>query len=104
MTIATLLDRTTKLLDSRVNRQVETVHAVADAQLWEILQSHGLLSDLDAGRLHCYVTGVPLTRDNVGGMLISPDGPRLIADTYAALSAGQPESSAPSRRTAIAVG
>ena len=91
MTIASLLDRTTKNLDARINRQIETVRAVSDAQLWDILQSRGLLESLDAGELRCFVTGVPLSRDNVGGMLITPDGPRLVADTYAALSGGKPE-------------
>ena len=91
MTIATLLERGTRKLDARVNPHVETIRAVSDDQLWEILEANGLLSELDSGALVCYVTGVPLTRENVGGIVIASDGPHLVADNYTALTGSSRE-------------
>lgn len=53
-----------------------------DEEIWSILRHQGLLELLDAGVLRCHVTGVPLTRENVGGIVGTPTGPKLIADTH----------------------
>lgn len=81
MTLDGLLDRTHAAANRRLDRQVRQVTAVLDSDLWPMLQEMGLLADLDAGRLYCHFTGVALTRQNVGGVVSTPEGPRLIADS-----------------------
>ncbi len=81
MTVAQILENARSAVARRLDRRIETLDVVYDDDLWGILDSHGLLNELDAGHLVCYKTGVPLTRDNVGGMIGTPGGPKLIADT-----------------------
>jgi hypothetical protein len=66
---------------ARSNRPLETLDAVFDDQIWEILESYDLLKPLDAGQLRCHLTGVALSRGNLGGLIGTAAGPRLIADT-----------------------
>lgn len=79
MTLAGLLDKTNAAANRRLDRHIEHVTAVLDADLWPMLEEMGLLEDLDAGRLHCLYSGVLLTRENVGGLVSTPTGPRLIS-------------------------
>lgn len=94
MTLAKMLEHSAAKLSRHFDRRIETVDAVYDDQLWEILKSYGLLEKLDAGQLTCYRSGIPLTRDNVGGFVITPDGPKLISDS-AMTEPHSPESSTP---------
>ena len=75
-----VLENARTLVSRRLDRELKLVDAVYDDELWKILDAYGLLAKLDAGELTCQVTGVKLTRDNVGGLIGSPDGPRLICD------------------------
>lgn len=65
---------------SHLIRPEQRVHAVLDDDLWPILGELALLAPLDNGELVCLQTGVRLTRDNVGGIVVTEDGPQLIAD------------------------
>ena len=67
-------------LRASLSRPTLPVDAVLDEDLWLILEELNLLAPLDGGELTCARTGVPLTRENVGGIIITPDGPRVIAD------------------------
>lgn len=80
MTVAQILENARSAVAQRLDRRIETLDVVYDDDLWAILESHGLLRRLDAGELVCYKTGTPLTRKNVGGLIGTPDGPKLIAD------------------------
>ena len=85
MTIANLIQKTGSKIAGQVERPLETVNAVYDDELWSILERYGLLAQLDAGALRCHLTGVTLTRQNLGGLIGTATGPKLIADTYDAL-------------------
>jgi hypothetical protein len=76
-----MLENTRARLSRRFDRRVETVDAVYDDQLWDILESEGLLGKLDAGELTCYWTGIQLSRDNVGGLIVTPEGLKVISDS-----------------------
>lgn len=80
MTIGGLIDRYRSKIERRFNRRTEEVEAVYDEDLWRILEALDLLDALDSGTLRCAITGALLTRDNVGGVMITPQGPKLIAD------------------------
>lgn len=82
-----MLDKAAARAAREAQRGIERVDAVYDDQLWNILEHFGLLERLDAGELRCAVTSVPLTRDNIGGLIGTPSGPRLIADSYEAAMA-----------------
>lgn len=84
-----MLENARTLVSRRLDRELRPVDAVYDDELWSILDAYGLLARLDAGELRCHVTGVPLTRDNVGGLIGSPDGPRLICDAVEAAEAAE---------------
>jgi len=87
MTLATLIEGASSKSDHAVRQldgKFQSVDAVYDDDLWLILEHFSLLAPLDRGELNCYVTGVPLTRENIGGLIGTPDGPRLIADSYSA--------------------
>ena len=84
MTLARTLEHTRARLSRRFDRRIETVDAVYDDELWDILKSHGLLEKLDAGELTCHWTNVKLHRDNVGGLVITPEGLKLISDSATA--------------------
>jgi hypothetical protein len=88
MTLATLLDKTGARAARQLEKPLEAVDAVFDDELWKILSHYGLLEPLDRGELRCHISGVPLTRENVGGLIGTPQGPRLIADQY--LSVAEP--------------
>lgn len=94
MTLAKMIENSAAKLGRHFDRRIETVDAVFDDQLWDILKSYGLLEMLDAGQLTCYRSGVPLTRENVGGFVITPDGPKLISDS-AMIEPRSPDSSTP---------
>jgi hypothetical protein len=81
MTIAELLDKSNAAANRHLNRHVQHVTAVLESDLWPMLEEMGLLADLDAGNLRCYFSGVPLTRENVGGIVSTPSGSRLIAES-----------------------
>lgn len=81
MKAARMLEGARTLVSRRLDRKLTSVDAVYDDELWGILASYGLLAKLDAGELTCYLTGVRLTRDNIGGLIGSPEGPRLICDS-----------------------
>jgi hypothetical protein len=87
MTLASLLGKTGARISRQLERPLETVNAVYDDELWSILESYGLLGRLDAGELRCHLTGVQLSRQNVGGLIGTASGPKLIADTHAAFRA-----------------
>lgn len=89
MTIAGLLDRTNAAANRRLDQHVKNVTAVFDEDLWPMLEEMGLLADLDAGRLSCHFSGIPLTRQNVGGLVRTSAGVKLIAES-AVLSAPLP--------------
>ncbi|MDP9176753.1 MAG: hypothetical protein M3O61_03645 [Gemmatimonadota bacterium] len=91
MTIARVLDRAGAEIAQRAARSFQNVDAIYDDELWKILAHFGLLEPLDRGELVCYLTGVQLTRDNVGGLIGTPDGPKVIADTYYAGNPARPE-------------
>ncbi len=78
-----LLDQARRSLTWAHDRKRENVEAVFDDDLWRILRDLELLEPLDRGELRCHLTGTPLTRDNIGGLIGTPTGPKLIADTYA---------------------
>lgn len=67
-------------LANRMDREVESVDAVYDDDLWAILEEFGLLDQLDRGELTCMETGVVLTRQNVGALVVTPDGLRILAE------------------------
>lgn len=81
MTLAVLLEKSNAAANRRLDRQVEQVTAVLDADLWPMLEEMGLLADLDAGVLRCYFTQVPLSRENLGGLVSTVSGPKLIAES-----------------------
>ncbi len=56
------------------------IDAVLDDDLWRILEEWNLLAPLDRGELTCARTGVLLTRENVGGIIVTQSGPQVIAD------------------------
>lgn len=80
MSLSDLLEHARTGLSRRLDRRVETVDAVFDDDLWGILESLGLLEALDAGELTCAKTGVRLSRENLGGIIITSDGPKLFVD------------------------
>ncbi|MDB4906350.1 MAG: hypothetical protein JWO05_1134 [Gemmatimonadetes bacterium] len=80
MTVASLLERQRVRLAQRLHRRVETVDAVFDDDLWKILAEFDLLGPLDRGELRCYYTGIPLSRDNVSGVVGTPNGPQLFVE------------------------
>jgi hypothetical protein len=84
MTPSGLLERVAAGVSREAQRRIEKVDAVYDDELWAILRHFGLLDRLDAGELRCAVTGVPLTRDNIGGLIGTAEGPQPIASTYQA--------------------
>jgi hypothetical protein len=90
VTLAALVESKRTNIEKHLARRMETVDAVYDDDLWSILARYGMLQDLDAGLLRCYVTGVPLTRENIGGVLGTPNGPRLISNSLEALSQATP--------------
>ena len=65
---------------NRLRRRSEPVEAVFEEDLWIILRDLGLLDDLDNGRLFCPITGTILSRNTVGGLISTPDGPRPISE------------------------
>ena len=81
MTLAGLLEKSNAAANRRLDRHVEQVTAVLDADLWPMLEEMGLLADLDAGLLLCHFTRIPLSRANLGGFVSTPTGPKLIADS-----------------------
>ena len=85
MTIGNILDSAGAEIANRAGRQFEKVDAIYDDELWKVLDHFGLLAPLERGELFCYLTGVRLTRENVGGLIGTPDGPKVIADTYYAI-------------------
>lgn len=82
MTPGALLSKARARAQNQAERVLAAVDAVFDDDIWPILDQYGLLARLDAGELTCYFTGVLLTRDNLGGLIGTAAGPRLIADTY----------------------
>ena len=82
MTLGAILDNAGAEIAKRAGRPFEKVDAIYDDELWKVLDHYGLLQPLERGELVCYLTGVPLTRDNIGGLIGTPDGPKVIADTY----------------------
>lgn len=87
MSVAEQLRRFREDFGRRATRRGETLDAVYDDDLWPLLSGLGLLSKLDAGELECAVTGELLSRETVGGILITPGGPRLVSQTAAIDSA-----------------
>ena len=81
MAVKQLIEDARRQVQRRLDRELTVVDAVYDDELWEILDSYGLLEKLDAGELRCSLTGARLTRENVGGLIGSPDGPQLICDS-----------------------
>jgi hypothetical protein len=71
-------------LGRRGHRRTEILDAVYDDDLWDMLGKWGLLEPLDRGELSCAFTGVPLTRDNLGGIVTTAEGPKLVAEGYLA--------------------
>ena len=78
MTTDALLDRI-KSGSPPKHPERTSVKGVHDEQLWVILANLGLLADLDAGLLRCYVSDVPLTRENVAGLIKTTSGPKLVS-------------------------
>ena len=81
MSLGSLLNKAHEKVHEALRRPLESVDAVFDDDLWEILARLGLLSQLDEGRATCYLTGTSLTRDNLGGIIGTPDGPKLVSDS-----------------------
>jgi hypothetical protein len=81
MTLAALFERVGAAAKSQLEQQPQGLSGVYDDQLWTILGELNLLADLDAGKLCCHFSGVPLTRDNIAGLVNTADGPRLVALT-----------------------
>jgi len=82
MTLDSILRKIGSDVARHVERPTQRVDAVFDDEIWSILKSYGLLAPLDAGEMRCHLTGVPLTRENLGGLIGTANGPRLIADTF----------------------
>jgi hypothetical protein len=80
MTIAERIRRWSEDVARRVDRPAEVVEAVYDEDLSRILMRLALLEPLERGELRCYVTGEPLSWDNLGGLVGTADGPRLISE------------------------
>lgn len=80
MAIAASLGKRGARAAMNAGRPVSSINAVYDDELWTILRHYGLLDPLDRGDLRCYLTGIPLTRDNIGGLIGASDGPHLISD------------------------
>jgi hypothetical protein len=76
-----------KGIERLASRRTEKFSAVYDEDLWPLLREFGLLDDLDAGLATCAITKEPLTRDTVGGILMTPTGPRLVSQKVAITSA-----------------
>lgn len=81
MTLGSLFNRANERVHDALHRPLEAVNAVFDDDLWRILSDLGLLASLDAGAETCHLTGVRLTRDNLGGIIGTPAGPRLVSDS-----------------------
>lgn len=90
MTIVERVRTWNRDLSRRADRRTEMVDAVYDSDLWSILDELGLLQRLDAGELRCAHTGVALSRDNVGALVGSPSGPKLISEQALLAESGQP--------------
>lgn len=77
-------------LHARTHREVKGLDAIFDDDLWSLLESHGLLERLDAGELKCAITGEPLCRENLGGLVMGEDGKLLlISDSADPISSPQ---------------
>jgi hypothetical protein len=81
MTLNGLLEKSNAAANRRLDRHVEHVAAVLDSDLWPMLEEMGLLADLDAGKLRCHFSGVALSRENLGGIVSTSAGSRLIAES-----------------------
>jgi hypothetical protein len=79
MTLAALFDRVEAAAKGRLDQKSQKLAAVYDDQLWTILAELNLLIELDAGTLRCHLSGVPLTRENLAGLVGTPSGPRPVA-------------------------
>jgi hypothetical protein len=89
MTITERLGSWRKDAARRAERRSEVVEAVYDEDLWLILAKMALLTRLDAGELQCAITGVPLSRENLGGLIGSREGPKLISDEALLATTGE---------------
>lgn len=65
---------------ARHNRSPAPISAVYDDDLWSILSDLDLLESLDHGELACPVTGVVLTRENVGGIIVKGGRPWVVSE------------------------
>jgi hypothetical protein len=81
MKLGEVLENARTVVSRRLDREVRPVVAVYDDELWDILAAYGLLKKLDDGELTCYLSGTKLTRENIGGLVGSPEGPRPICDS-----------------------
>lgn len=76
----TFLLRWRRRIFARQQRPTVVVPAVSDSDLPRILEDLGLLRPFERGELHCPVTGQTLCWNNLGGLIGSTNGPRLVSE------------------------
>jgi hypothetical protein len=57
------------------------IPAVHDDDLKKILSNYGILNEFDAGQSKCFVCNNPVTWDNIYGIFLVENQPKLVCDS-----------------------